>query len=1073
MKRRIHGLVHLNSIQQTAKNFLGRWFQGKPACCSLEPNRVVDPVPIERDSDSELIIRNKDQDYMSIGRWLAEQEKYDYQPQCSTAKTIKNSFMPQRSCNKYYCTLDDGSVIHYTRKEYEKQIAQDKVLKQKKKQENYQVKATAHLFRTKKNKIHIENKSKGYHDSITPGSDPRYDGRPAGAAPPGAKPTGGNADPRPNDKPAGATPSGGTGNADPRPNGKPAGAQPSGGTGSADARPLGRPAGARPDRPTESDSYSPQSETIVSFMDSEPNEGIGGIAGNHVFSANDNNANDIDLARWIERPTLINTMTWSMADTTGLKQSIKPHYLFLNSAPILNKITNFSWYRSDLKVRIQVTASPFYYGMLKVVWRPQVGWRGDTAPADASSKYLIQISQFPSMDIVLGEADAYEMTIPYINHKNYSDLQSASVIQELGNLEYYIYAPMQSANGVVSSSVTVKTFAWTQNCELSGASAGYALQSDEYGEGAVSKPASWLAKAATYFEHIPIIGQYATATKIGAGAVSTIARLFGYTNVPVIADTHPMRNEAFPKFASTEIGFPVEKLTIDPKNELSVDPRIVGLNSGADEMAFSHIVGKESYLATSTWSTSDSEDTVLFYSRVNPNMFDIDSATNPRVFMTPMCHLARAFQDWRGGIKFRFHIIASPYHKGKVYISYDPSGNNGQNIGSTAGTTNLVHTTIVDIGDSKDVTVTIPYQQASQFITSRSSYIGTKNWGVNSSVPTYNTFYDGASDNGVLTLRVLNTLTAPVASSNVKILVYVSGDNDLEFAAPINLGDTGGVLTLYQPQSEEYTEKPVTDEIIMAPTISIPEKQFLVHYGENIRSLRMLLRRYTLLQTEACLSAGLSQHGWVTKTIYRLPISPGFTSLSLTNGNKIIGTGNYGYNFCAVTPLAYFSAPYLAYRGSTNWSFNSDGMIDSSSFMAYRDPYATNSAGLVTAISSYTTMKGIMNDYYANGTPASSGLALTNTKIQPGLNISNPFYSKYKFAYCNPISANAGLNGDASSQSNVKIRLIMPTYSSSPVSAVGNSILLSTFVAAGTDFGLYFYQCTPAIWVQTVSVTMQ
>lgn len=1045
----------------TAKSIVGRWFQRKPTCCSLEPNRVIDPVPIERDSgsDSELFLKDKNNNYKKLGEWLVSQDRYDYYPQCSAVKTLRQGFMPSRSCEKYYCTLDDGSMIHYTRKEYERQVQQDKKLKEIKKKEKSEKKATSHLFRARKNKVHIDNKvsrHKADDDADLPGM-PRGDTGSTPSEP--VKPT----------ESAKPTDSGPSTPALPPPGWRPdLSGGPKTGMDQVKIDLTNVTVGHTPSQP-----YNPESETIVSFMDNEAAEAVGGVAGNHVFSTTDGNSTDIDLSKWLERPTLINTMSWSTADVTGIKQTLQPHFLFLNSQPILNKVTNYSWYRSDLKIRIQVTASPFYYGMLKVVWRPQIGWRGDTAPADASQKYLIQISQFPCMDIVLGEADAYEMTIPYINHKNYSNLQSANVIKELGNLEFYVYAPLQSANGVSTSAVTVKTFAWTQNCELSGASAGYALQSDEYGEGAISKPASWLAKAASYFTTIPIIGEYATATMIGAGAISNIARLFGYTNVPVIADTQPMRNEAFPKLASTEIGFPVEKLTIDPKNELSVDPRIIGLNSGLDEMAFSHIIGKESYLCSASWSTSDSEDSMLFYSRVNPNMFDIDTATHPRVFMTPMCHLARAFQDWRGSIKFRFHVVASQYHKGKIYFSYDPSGSATSNVGVVTGSSNLVHTTILDIGESKDITITIPYQQASQFISSRSSYIGTKNWGTNTSVPTYNTFYDGASDNGVITMRVLNTLTAPVASSNVKVLVYVSGGNDMEFAAPVNLGDTSGVMTLFEPQSEEFSENVPTDEIVMAPTASIPEKQYVVHYGENIRSLRMLLRRYSLLQTESFLCAGLGQHGWMTKTIYRTPISPGFTSASTTLANKIVGTGNAGYNFCAITPLSYFSAAYLCYRGSTNWTFNTDSNINQSSFFAFRDPYATNASGLLSTIATYSGMKSIMTDYYTNAAAGSAGLALTNLKIQPGLNIANPFYSKYKYAYCTAVSANTGLNGDASVQSNVKVRINFPAYNLQTVGIQANSCLLATYVAAGTDYGLYFYQCAPAVWIQTIAVQMQ
>ncbi len=55
---------------------------------------------------------------------------------------IKNIFVkPKRVCEKYTLTYDDGVTVHITRKEYERQLAQDKILKDKKKEEEKRAKA--------------------------------------------------------------------------------------------------------------------------------------------------------------------------------------------------------------------------------------------------------------------------------------------------------------------------------------------------------------------------------------------------------------------------------------------------------------------------------------------------------------------------------------------------------------------------------------------------------------------------------------------------------------------------------------------------------------------------------------------------------------------------------------------------------------------------------------------------------------------------------------------------------------------------------------------------------------------
>lgn len=63
----------------------------------------------------------------------------------------------ERTCEKYFATLDDGTIIYYTRKEYEKQCLQDKILASRKKEEDKQkklCKPKKKFFRRKK--IHCE-----------------------------------------------------------------------------------------------------------------------------------------------------------------------------------------------------------------------------------------------------------------------------------------------------------------------------------------------------------------------------------------------------------------------------------------------------------------------------------------------------------------------------------------------------------------------------------------------------------------------------------------------------------------------------------------------------------------------------------------------------------------------------------------------------------------------------------------------------------------------------------------------------------------------------------------------------
>lgn len=217
----------------------------------------------------------------------------------------------------------------------------------------------------------------------------------------------------------------------------------------------------------------------------------------------------------------------------------------------------------------------------------------------------------------------------------------------MGQLTFQNFTILQSANGATGAGVTIQIYAWAENVELSGPTIGLALQSkDEYGTGPISRPASAVAQVARSLKTVPVIGRYATATEIGASAVSKIAKTFGWTNVPVISDAQPLRSVPFPQMASAEIGYPVEKLTLDPKNELTVDPSAAGLPSN-DELALSNFLTRESYITSFPWTQSNVSDDILWTTAVTPAMWDMNNATNGLIAWTPMGLATQLFAHWK------------------------------------------------------------------------------------------------------------------------------------------------------------------------------------------------------------------------------------------------------------------------------------------------------------------------------------------------------------------------------------------------------------------------------------------
>jgi hypothetical protein len=807
-------------------------------------------------------------------------------------------------------------------------------------------------------------------------------------------------------------------------------------------------------------SWVSQSDTheILTFIDEEKGEEEGHTTLSKF--ANYDMTDSTSLANFFRRPVRIDQFTWLEADVRGVFRTIYPWNLWATNAAVQNKLNNYAFMRGDMHVKVVINCTPFYYGRMIMNYRPRLD-KPNTIVAGTANQELILHSQRSHIWLDPATSSGGTLKLPFLIQSNLQRLSLASELSNMGELVFSIFSPLRNAQGLGGVDATVVVYAWFENIELSGATVSYAAQSDEYeASGTISKPASTVARYAQYFERIPIIGPFATATKIGASAVSAIASLFGYTNVPNIKDTDPFRPEPLPKLASSEISYPVEKLTLDPKNELSIDPRIVYDNGGEDEMMISPILQRESYLTQCTWTTANNVDDLLFWSRVNPHLYDITNEASAKLYMTPMAFISYLFGDWRGDIIFKFEIVASKYHKGRLRISFDPSGTLGTNIINTTNHSNIVQTAIVDIGETNSVEFRVPYQQAFQFLNCRSDAytLANRGWGTNSSPGTYP--YDNRFDNGVITLRVLNVLTSPAASSSIDVMVFVKAAPNLELANPVEV-DNNHTLSPYAPQSDEYAICPESNVTA--------DNQYKVHFGENIRSLRTLLRRYNLLSFDPYFTArSTGTFSLLWKQFFKMPPSPGYAQYYYNAYNQA-GSGSFSYAYVNFVYLTYIMNAFLCYRGSINYSFQLTGAGNrtvhdvSVRKLNQLDSAQVINAGITNVFNANANRSA--RSFLINSTAGCAGMAASDGTVNPVINVQCPMYSNCKFNYCYPLVGHAPTLDDGAERDAFQYNALIFTLDTDTVVNGNGHSWLKTYVAAGTDFSLHYFINVPTLYI--------
>lgn len=754
-----------------------------------------------------------------------------------------------------------------------------------------------------------------------------------------------------------------------------------------------------------------------------------------------------DLASFLSRPTRIFTYAWDIGGGDGYLLNIRPWKLYVDATRIKQKIQTFPLLRGNLCVKFVINASPFYYGALGAFYQPL--WNQTVQSRNGSDNsytpgYQVCTSQRKCVWLNPQEVTNAQFTLPFFHFKDFLSTTLAD-FEDMGQIDLVQFSPLLSANGVpAGSGVSVNAYAWLTDIDLAGATARDVLQGEYKSNGQISGMASTIGNMASKMKNVPMVGQFASATETVANAVGSVASFFGFSNVPVIEDVKPMKSLAFHTLSSSEISEPIQKLSLQPKAETTV-----GMYPGdvdEDMLLISNFVARESFVCGSTWETINPEESVLFTSYITPMMYEY-GGTNPAWYPTPMCYAAALFQYWRGDIIFRFKVIRSKYHRGRLQITWDRNGDftHMPAIGDPS-----VFSVIMDLDESDEVEVRVPYTNEYPFIPLDELTTNTIKFWSNGPSPT-----DILSNvNGCIQVRVLNPLTAPLESSEATVLCFVRGAENLQFAGPRNIRSNTSLTTL---QGDIITlNGPSTDDAKVSMTV----------FGERIYSFRELMHRQSRVASQV-INKSLDAAGHLQTwncPFTRLPRTYGYNNNAITEWEAT--STDKGFNYVTDHVATRLAFCFIGYRGSTNYTFNTcrfDGTNVPNSSLSVCRITDNSSATYPTA---YTT-SGVSNSYSqfmkninTNSTFKESGgggMALTNQLTQAGLSVNLPYYTNQKFIPYDlrNFTTADGQPKKARDYFNFQLKKYVNT-------AADNAIVVEIYFGTGPDFDLvYFLNCPP------------
>nr|QQN90112.1 polyprotein [Soybean thrips iflavirus 3] len=460
-----------------------------------------------------------------------------------------------------------------------------------------------------------------------------------------------------------------------------------------------------------------------------------------------------DYKHETDRYTFLKTIEWKTEDqptSYDLLEEWLPIYAVKTiskdnrgNVPFCVPFNIYRYWRGDIELKFQVNSNKFQTGQLQCAWLYNA--------YDYVSNYdnIYTASQNPHCLINAGASNEASLYIPYkhwrplLHTKNRTDYVGAL---EMGKLTMRVVVPLRIApNAKEPRSCSVSVFIRLVNSQFTGMVDG------------VLEP------------------QMLSSVRAIAHTVDSV---LGDLNCDNASDTQAPKYLVPTAAHSFSAGYDIA----EPLHSLRLSGKPVGVGRtaevGTTESRFSDIASIFGMLNHITWTFADSaknkQGYLLWSTSVHPicDKKVIKCWPSPNQLdnyaIPPVGVISSLFQYWRGSLEFRFDIIASQFHTGRLLIAYVPDYNSDSITLEQAR--NSAHA-VFSLQEQQSFTFTVPFICDKPWW--RRRYAGPQRQRENA----------GPSR---LFLFVLNPLVAMESvTPEVTIVPYIRAAADFEVAVPV------------------------------------------------------------------------------------------------------------------------------------------------------------------------------------------------------------------------------------------------------------------------------------------------
>jgi hypothetical protein len=674
---------------------------------------------------------------------------------------------------------------------------------------------------------------------------------------------------------------------------------------------------------------------VASYLAQPDTNSIGGSLFNTSLVTSEKM--NLTIGDYLSRPKLL----YSGSITNSLATPLEFTYVnnFLSSDDIQSKLRFMRLVRGTFLIKLVTTCPPYATG--RIALASMYGRQGDYGVSLTDVEINIaNLSQKTHTFNDLGSANTSTLSIPFHLSMPYVAMDQPPADISLPRLYLFTQTPLLNTQTVGDVTVSYKIYVSLTDTEVVvpmpvepsfatfsfmdrhknnvNNDVTYTSEIESTRNGPISGPASVLASAASLFEQIPVIGRFATATRIGSNAISDIAHLFGFSR-PLDED-----KKNYPHAVDLAVGvgeLQIKSLTTDPKQEVTIDSSVFG--ETGDSLSYGNTIRRWGYLYRAAWTTAMNTGDTVTAITVMPSGCTITQLDDTTYFApTPLAYASQLFTGWRGSIEYKLSIPANRFVRGKLRVFWTPS------IGTydLDAVTNNSLSVLIDLTETTEVTLTVPWMCPNLY----------------RHVVPLGGSEDRFNVNGYLYFKVEEPLIANNSSWSAQIIIWHRAGLDFEFVNPSNhiisqttfneipdIGTFASPMTEYsllaiEPALVEntnwvtYTSQlandvnpSVTHNVNLLPDMISDNKAALLQIGENIPSLRLVCKRFAPFSTFDQTSNG---NNWYYGGMF-LPYLGSFEYPQTGTPNEFYTPPH------ALTPIIYLSRMFAGMRGAMRYAW--------------------------------------------------------------------------------------------------------------------------------------------------------